>query len=284
MNAPTPPISPECHAAVSTLKDGHVRKRLSQSFVNDEIGLDLACYLDWTPSQASLGMYLDVDHARLRLSVSDGSSRSTWHCARKTACYGTCNHFTGKDVLEQVRKFIWALAAYVDDLPWPLMRKAGAFPISPEDRLRLQRELPEAHLLPAFVFEILGEGLMDLLQVLEDARANDIVLHEKAAARARIKKLFEMLPARTVLIRDDGCALGTITDVPGRTTRRSIDCKPVHGKTVTREDVRLKIRESYRLATPERLRDIPAAALSNHERMKLLAHAAPLKEAFAEIA
>lgn len=90
---------------------------------------------------------------------------------------------------------ILALAACSESLPWDEMRRIETHPLSAEDRQRLQQELPETSLLQEHVFEVMGQSLMELLQRVERARAHDIALREQAAARVRIKKLFEALPA-----------------------------------------------------------------------------------------
>ena len=99
-----------------------------------------------------------------------------------------------------------------------------------------------------------------------------------------MKKLFEEQPAGTLLVRDDGLQIGTMTDVRGRTTERRIDIISLNSRTVIRRDVRVEVRDRFRLASAERLQTVPTAVISSHERLDLLSRIRPLGPRFAAIA
>ncbi len=236
-----------------------------------------------SPTEHWITIGIKVDHATVHLTTRQGQQKASWYCGRKGCCGSACPHFTEANVLEQARKTVWALAAYGLELPWKDMRLAGVHSVPVAERPRLEQDLPEISILPQHVPEVLGAALVGLVDLIERARANDIVLHKRMGERARIKTLFEALPAATLLLCDDGRQIGTMTDERGRTTRRSIDITWLASGHTSREDVRLEIRDRFRLLTAERVRAIPHDLISAHQRLELISKATPLGAWFAEI-
>lgn len=224
----------------------------------------------------------DFDKAGMFFKIDPNAQKVFWSKENATSL-AERRAFTEANTLDLVRKFILVLQEVEAELPWHDLRAAGVRPLSSMDRARLQRELPEVLTLPSHVQEVLGEAFFDLLDLLERARANEIDLQERAVTNARIKRLFDALPAGTLLIRDDGRVLATMTDVRGRTTRRSVDCMQFGIGTVTRKDLRSDIRERYKLLTLDRVRAIPAECVSHHERLQLISKVGPHQSRFAEI-
>ncbi len=237
-----------------------------------------------TPPDHRVTVGSETPEAALYLTIEHGRQSAAWYCHRK-GCHGSdCQHFTGEAVLEQSRKMVWALAAYGAELPWHDMRQAGSRPVSAAEQARVLCELPEISALPELATDILGKALVSLLDQITKARTNDTVLAARATDRALAKELFEELPAGAILIRDDGREIGTMTEVRGRTTHRSIDITLLASRVVIRRDVRVEIRDRFRLLSAERVRTIPTALISNHERLDLVSRVRPLGPKFAAIA
>lgn len=236
------------------------------------------------PPEHRITIGLKASHANLYLAIELGRQVASWYCGRQGCSGPSCQHFTEANVLEQAQKMVWALAAYGPELPWNDVRHAGAHAVSVAERPRLERELSEVSALPRHVPQLLGEALVGLVDLIECARDNDMVLHKRMGERARIKTLFEALPAGTLLICNDGSLTGTMTNERGRTTLRSIDITSLASGRTRREDVRLEIRDRFRLLTAERVCAIPDDLISSHQRLELISKATPLSARFAEIA
>lgn len=224
----------------------------------------------------------DSEKVGMIFKIDPNAQRVFWS-KENTTSLAERRAFTEANTLDLARKFILVLQEVETELPWHDLRAPGVRPLSTLERARLRHELPEVLTLPQHVQEVLGKALFDLLDLLERARTNENDLRERAATNARIKRLFDALPAGTLLLRDDGRVLATMTDARGRTTRRSVDCIQFGRDTVIRKDLRLDIRERYKLLTPERVCAIPAEYLSHHQRLELISKAGPLKPRFAEI-
>jgi hypothetical protein len=274
-------VSAGFHTLRSDPTDAVTRRLNFSSTVH---GLEFLYQSFKTPPDHRVTVGSETDQAVLFLRIKHGRQSAAWYCHRK-GCHGSgCPHFTGEAVLDQSRKMVRALAAYGGELPWHDMRQAGDRPVPAEEHERLLRELPEVTSLPEHVLQILGDALVGLLDQIEQARANDTVQAARAKDRALVKKLFEELPAGTLLMRDDGLEIGTMTDARGRTTKRSIDITGHGSKAVIRQDVRLEIRDRFRLVSVERLQTVPTAVISSHKRLELLSRVRPLGPRFAAIA
>ena len=259
------------------------RERRTLRFCSTKLGLGL----DFDSTRANPGCEFKISiqpkEAFLYLSGKNGYQEARWCCLMRGCSGGGCRHFTSAKVTEQVRKTVAGLSAYEAELPWHVIRSAGCRPLSVEAHAALISEIPEIDALPDHVTHALGDALWGLKMLMDLATENDVAWEKRTRERAVVKKLFEELPAGTLLIRDDGRVLGTMTDARGRTTHRSIDCQDVDGTSITRKDVRLDIRERFRVLTAETINRIPAHCMSMHTRLDLIAKAPDLDDRFAPL-
>jgi len=186
------------------------------------------------------------------------------------------------------RAFTNSVLAVLDDLcekvPANHLPGSDITDLTSDDQALLRHHFPEAFVASSAVRAQFGGGLAALAREIAAGRTEDTRLREEAAWHRRLKKQFDLLPAGTILATREGYpGVATVSDEPGRQTRRSLD-RHLGARGTWKDDLNKENRAVFGLMTPERAARLRPGLLSSHQVLSALQQAKELAPLYPDLA